>query len=75
METIANDVLRKTRFPLLFLLGKRNLVRYVASLTEKILVEQFYPNEKDLTDHFNYLLPFFEDERYIKAENKPLFII
>lgn len=32
-----------------------------------------YENEKEWTHHFEYLLPFFKDERYIKIENKPLF--
>ena len=40
-----------------------------------ILLEQGYGNEEDWTEHFNYLLPFFKDDRYIKKENKPLIII
>ena len=40
-----------------------------------ILMKQEYGTEKDWQQHFNYLLPFFKDERYIKIDNKPLFII
>lgn len=40
-----------------------------------ILVEQTYPGEQDYNNYFNYLLPFFKDERYIKVDNKPLFHI
>ncbi len=39
-----------------------------------ILVEQDYGDEKDWTEHFNYLLPFFKDRRYIRIDNKPIFI-
>lgn len=41
----------------------------------KVLIEQHYGNEKEWEDHFNYLLPFFKDCRYIVNNNKPLFII
>lgn len=40
-----------------------------------ILLKQEYGGEKDWENHFHYLLPFFEDIRYIKVENKPVFII
>ena len=44
-------------------------------LTDKILAKQTYPGEEDEERHFAYLLPFFQDERYIKIDEKPLFII
>lgn len=40
-----------------------------------VLMEQQYLGTSDYTDYFNYLLPFFKDERYIKINNKPLFHI
>lgn len=40
-----------------------------------ILLEQDYGNEAQWRQHFEYLLPFFKDERYIKVEDKPLFLI
>lgn len=40
-----------------------------------ILIEQTYPGEADIIAHFNYLLPFFKDERYIKVDGKPMFHI
>lgn len=43
--------------------------------THKILIEQTYGGEKEWEDHFNYLLPFFQDERYIKINNKPIFVL
>ncbi len=38
------------------------------------LIAQAYGEEKEWKEHFDYLLPFFKDERYIKEDNKPLFI-
>ena len=40
-----------------------------------ILLKQSYGREKDWEEHFLYLLPFFKDERYIKVDNKPVFVI
>lgn len=40
-----------------------------------LLVEQEYGEEKDWSRHYNYLSPFFHDDRYIKINNRPLFII
>ena len=41
----------------------------------KVLIEQRYGNEVEWINHFNYLLPFFKDSRYIIHNNRPLFII
>lgn len=42
---------------------------------DKILIEQFYPGEKDIIDHFNHILSAFKDERYLKIDDKPVFVI
>lgn len=39
------------------------------------LIEQTYGGEASWEKHFQYLLPFFKDERYEKKDNKPLFMI
>ncbi len=41
----------------------------------EILIKQTYPGKEDIINHFNYLLHAFKDRRYIKVENKPLFMI
>lgn len=38
-----------------------------------VLIEQTYDGEKGYIEYFEYLLPFFKDDRYIKEENKPMF--
>lgn len=45
------------------------------SKSDQVLYEQFYGNEENWEKHFQYLLPFFKDERYIKENNCPFFII
>jgi hypothetical protein len=40
-----------------------------------VLIEQKYNGKEDYVNYFNYLLPFFKDERYIKVDNKPMFHI
>lgn len=40
-----------------------------------VLMLQEYGGETEWKSHFNYLLPFFKDSRYIKVDGKPLFII
>ena len=44
-------------------------------ISKKILVEQKYPGRDDIIAHFNYLLPAFKDDRYIKINNRILFTI
>lgn len=41
----------------------------------KVLIKQVYGEEEEWENHFKYLLKFFEDYRYIKIRNKPLFVI
>lgn len=43
--------------------------------TNEILIEQTYGDINEWEAHFQYLLPFFKDERYIKINNKPVFMI
>lgn len=41
----------------------------------RILMEQTYPGREDYEAHFNELLRAFRDDRYLKVDGKPLFII
>ena len=41
----------------------------------KVLMPQLYGNREEWEAHFNYLLPFFKDDRYMREKNKPIFII
>ncbi len=44
-------------------------------LNDQIIIEQKYPGKEDYTKHFYAMLPAFEDKRYIRVNNKPLFLI
>lgn len=43
--------------------------------TQQILIEQSYGEKADWEKHFQYLLPYFQDERYEKIDNKPVFMV
>lgn len=43
--------------------------------TREVLVQQTYGKKDSWEKHFEYLLPFFKDERYEKIDNKPVFMI
>ena len=42
---------------------------------ERILIDHDFDDEEDWVSHFNYLLNFFKDSRYIKEDGKPLVVI
>ena len=41
----------------------------------KILIYDDFNNEQGWVDHFNYMLPFFKDPRYMTENNKPILVI
>ena len=40
-----------------------------------VLMPQCYGDKESWKNHFDYLLPFFKDTRYIKEDNCPMFLI
>lgn len=67
----------KEQFPYCLIWANQSWERtwYRASAGNKVLLRQTYGEEDDWRRHFYYLLDFFEDSRYIKINNKPLYII
>ena len=45
------------------------------SSQDRVLIEQTYPSIEDIDKHFYHLLPAFQDTRYLKLNNKPVFLI
>lgn len=43
--------------------------------SKELLIEQTYPGEQDIIEHFNRLLPAFKNNRYIKINGKPIFMV
>lgn len=62
-------------FPFCFCWANEHWTNAWVSGENKILIQQDFNDEKDWVDHFNYLLPFFKDNRYIKENNKIKFVI
>ena len=44
-------------------------------LEHEILISQEHGDETEWRAHFDYLLPFFRDSRYIQVDGKPLFVL
>lgn len=42
---------------------------------DETLLEQKYGNEEEWRKHFDYLLDFFKDKKYICVDNKPVFVL
>lgn len=43
--------------------------------TVNTLFDQVYPGKEDFIEHFNVVLPAFLDNRYIKVDGKPIFVV
>lgn len=41
----------------------------------KMLMEQLYPGDEDIINHFNYIRRAICDNRYLRIDNKPVFVI
>lgn len=44
-------------------------------LEREILIKQEYGEQEDWEAHFQYLLPFFKDPRYMRCEDKPILLL
>lgn len=47
----------------------------VSKMDNELICEMTYPGINDIIEHFNYLLPAFRDKRYLKIDNRLLFVI
>lgn len=61
--------------PFCFCWANHSWTRCWANKQDDMLWEQKYGDERDWKAHFEYLLPFFKDERYIKINGKPFFVL
>ncbi len=77
LERPFNEVLQSGQpdFPFCLAWANESWTGVWHGLKDQILMEQKYPGEADHILHFNHVLPAFQDKRYIKIDNKPIFII
>lgn len=73
MELMLHD--KSVNIPFCISWVNENWTRAWALKNREILMKQTYGDEKDWEKHFYYLLPFLKDERYIRIEDEPIFII
>ena len=76
MQRPLEDMLKtKTPdFPFMFCWANENWSRAWDGSEKEILIQQNY-NDEDDRKHIKYLIPFFLDDRYIKVDGKPVFVI
>lgn len=77
LEKPAEQMLvnKEVDLPFCFCWANENWSRNWDGGNREVIMEQEYGGRDDWEKHFQYLLPFFQDERYITVDGKPLFII
>lgn len=65
----------KEKIPFCFCWANEPWTRAWDGRSKDVLIGQDYGNEQDWEDHFLYLLPFFQDDAYIKIDGKPVFVL
>lgn len=73
LENMLNDV--DVTIPFCLSWANEPWARTWDGQNSNVLMSQEYGNEKEWRKHFDYLLLFFKDKRYIKEGNKPMMII
>ena len=77
LERPFNEVLEsgKPDFPFCLAWANETWTGIWHGLTNEILIEQTYPGREDYIDHFNNLLKAFKDKRYMRVDDKPIFVV
>lgn len=77
LERPAELLLREKDIPMRFCFSWANepWARTWDGKAHQILMPQSYGDVTDWRKHFDYLLPFFTDNRYIKEDGRPFFVI
>lgn len=54
---------------------RKNWNAKVSRFCQKMLIDQTYPGQQDVDDHFYTMLPAFRDKRYYRVDGRLLFLI
>lgn len=76
LETPLHNLLanKAPDFPFCLCWANENWTRTWDGQEKEVLKKQNYSLEDDL-NHIKYLMPFFKDERYVKIDGKPVFLM
>jgi len=77
LEKPVEDFLRRKELNTHFCLcwANESWTNIWANGSADIIMQQSYGREAEWIEHFNYLVDFFKDDRYIKNNNKPLLVV
>ncbi|WP_041544490.1 glycoside hydrolase family 99-like domain-containing protein [Oceanobacillus iheyensis] len=77
LERPFNEVLAsgKPDFPFCLSWANEPWTRNWNGGSRNVLMPEDYGEKRDWKEHFNYLIKAFKDKRYIRVNNKPLFVI
>lgn len=77
LEQPFNEVLAsgKPNFPFCLAWANASWTGIWYGAADRVLQEQTYPGPEDHRAHFESLLPAFQDDRYLRVDGKPLFVI
>lgn len=73
MEMMLQD--KSVDLPFCICWANENWTRAWAKKSREVLISQTYGDQQGWKEHFDYLLPFLKDERYIRIDGKPIFVI
>lgn len=66
---------KKPDFPFCLCWANESWTGHWHGAGKRMLIEQTYPGPDDHERHFETLLPAFLDQRYVRVEGKPLFLV
>ena len=77
LERPFNEVIEsgKPDFPFCLAWANETWTGIWHGLNNEILMEQTYPGKDDYIAHFNCLLKAFTDKRYMRVDDKPIFVV
>ncbi len=73
VENYLND--KRIDFPFCICWANENWTTQWFDDKHKVLISQTYGGYNEWKKHYDYLRDFFHDDRYIKENNKPMFVI
>lgn len=77
LERPFNEVIefKKPDFPFCLAWANETWSGVWHGASDRVLLEQNYPGKQDYIDHFYEILPALMDSRYIRVNEKPLFLV